>query len=88
MLEKTERTIKNGQSTDTGNIGLKTKKTNGTIQKTKKMSNTKTKTKKRGEPRCSQTVRRYYSPACVNILCRKMQNIVGIKFRHILTVEI
>jgi hypothetical protein len=48
MLEKTERTIKNGHSTDTGNIRLKTKKTNGTIQKTKKMSNTKKNKKKTG----------------------------------------
>ena len=49
MLEKTEVTIKNGQSRETGNIGYtrhttkikkKTNKNHNTTQKTKKMSNT------------------------------------------------
>ena len=52
MLEKTEEATKNGQSRDTGNIGItrhrtKKNKTKNTTQKTKKTSN-KDPTKKPG----------------------------------------
>jgi len=44
MLDKSEGAIKNGQSIETGNMGIqhrtKTNKTKNTTQKTKMMSNT------------------------------------------------
>ena len=52
MLEKTERTIKNGQSRETVNIGHKlqngAKQNKSTAQKTKTMSNTDLTEKKPG----------------------------------------